>query len=53
MIRITITCSEKDKESILRCFECSCPFNPSTEKCGDDTSCNECIQKNVGFEITK
>lgn len=53
MSRICITCSEKDKESILKCFEDCCPFSPYTEECGEDACCSECIRKHINFDITE
>lgn len=51
--RISIQCSEKDMEQLLKIFEYNCPFIPNfPSNCGEDSRCSECIEKHINFGIT-
>jgi hypothetical protein len=54
MKRITIICSESDKDTILGSFDVACPFSPYTDIChdGDEEVCGRCIEQNIEFKIS-
>ena len=53
MSRIKITCSDKDKTSLLDCImeSIKCPFSKNIKECAEFEDCSECIEKNIEFEI--
>ena len=53
MSRIKITCSEKDKISLLNCImeSTNCPFDDDRKECAEFKDCLECVKYNIEFEI--
>ena len=53
MSRIKITCSEKDKISLLNCImeSTDCPFAENSRECAEFKDCLECVKYNIEFGI--